>query len=86
MNIFNQYNNEFSDKITEVYTNQYKDCLSKTNSLGSHTPEHSTYPADKMFPKEESLRLKDYPIARKLCKKTHSKRSRRYNKNINNFL
>jgi hypothetical protein len=49
MNIFNQYNNEFSDKITEVYTNQYKDCLSKTNSLGSHTPEHSTYPADNLL-------------------------------------
>ena len=89
MNTFNLYDEELANKITEEGINQIEllnDRLSKTNSLGSHYPEHTTYPANKMFPKEESLRLKEYPIARKLYKKTHSKRSRRYNKNINNFI
>lgn len=33
--------------------------MSKTNTLRSHCPEHSTYPADKMIPKSVMKRLRE---------------------------
>jgi hypothetical protein len=63
-----------------------------SNTFASHTPEHRTYPADKMLPKlhyksnsHEAKKNKsiicDSPKQKKVIKKGHAKRSRKYLKN-----
>lgn len=56
--------------------------MSKTNTLTSHHPEHRTSPANKMISKEEVRYVEGCPSAKKQIKKEHTRRSRRYNKNI----
>ena len=56
--------------------------MSKTNTLTSHHGEHHTSPANKMISKEAITYLKGCPSGLKLIKKEHTRRSRRFNKDI----
>ena len=54
---------------------------SKMQSNNNHIGEHTTYPADKMIPKEEIVRIKGQ-VAKRTIKKIHTRRSRKFNKKI----
>ena len=58
-----------------------------SNTLRNHHPERHSYPADKMIPRgiiKQMSSFKGPPII--ALKKMHTKKSRAYNKNMNNFI